>query len=234
MKRIGSLILIGLLLVTLTACEQKLDPGKDAIRFKQEYEALNGEENGNGKNYRVVEIDENNPFVYATTDEIVEKINNKESFVVYFGFAKCPWCRSMIEQLVKSAEDNKIDKIYYVDVFDVRDTYKLDEEGNIHKTFDGTPGYNTLLPLIENVLSDYTLTNDEGEKVEVGEKRIYAPNVVAIVKGKAEKMVEGTSEKLEDPYDQLTEEMKKESYDSFKCLWECLSEGANVCRKNAC
>ena len=93
MKRIGSLILIGLLLVTLTACEQKLDPGKDAIRFKQEYEALNGEENGNGKNYRVVEIDENNPFVYATTDEIVEKINNKESFVVYFGFAKCPWCR---------------------------------------------------------------------------------------------------------------------------------------------
>ena len=161
-------------------------------------------------------------------------MDNKESFVDYFGFAKCPWCRSMIEQLIKSAKDNNIDKIYYVDVLDIRDTYQLNDAGEPEKTNEGTEGYNALIERMSDVLSDYTLTNDNEEKIEVGEKRIYAPNVVAVVNGKAEKMVEGISEKLEDPYSELTDEMKKESYNSFRCLWECIENGKNVCQKSTC
>ena len=232
MKRFLTVFVLLLAVLTLTACG--VDKSSDAYQFKEEYEALNGEDNGNGKTIRTIEIPVDNPIVYASSDEIVSKIDAKESFVVYFGFAKCPWCRSMIEQLIKSAKDNNIDTIYYVDVLEIRDTYAIDDEGNIQKTKDGTDGYMALLERIGNVLSDYTLTDEEGNKIEVGEKRIYAPNVVAVVNGKAEKMTEGVSEKLEDPYSELTDEMMEESYNSFKCLWTCIEEGSNTCQKNAC
>lgn len=232
MKRLFTILLLLIALFTLTACG--VDKSTDAYRFKEEYEALNGEDNGNGKEIRTIEISEDNPFVYATSDEIVEKMNNKESFVVYFGFAKCPWCRSMIEQLIKSAKDNNIKTIYYVDVLEIRDTYAFNDNGELEKTKDGTEGYMTLIDKMQDVLSDYTLTKEDGEEVLVGEKRIYAPNVVAVVDGNAEKMVEGISDGLEDPYSELTEDMKKDSYNSFKCLWECINNGANVCQKNAC
>ena len=233
MKKVLITILAVLLVFTLTACD-KVDKSKDAYQFKEEYESLNGEDNGNGKTIRTITIDEQNPFVYQTSDEIAKRMDNKESFVVYFGFAKCPWCRSMIEQLIRSAKDNNIDTIYYVDVLEIRDTYQINDEGEVTLTKDGTEGYMSLIDKMGNVLSDYTLTNEDGESVSVGEKRIYAPNVVAVVNGKAEKMVEGISEKLEDPYSELTDEMKEESYNSFKCLWTCLAEGSNTCQKNAC
>lgn len=222
-----------ILLVSVTACDT-VDKSSDAYRFKEEYESLNGEDNGNGKNYRSLDIPLDNPMIYASSDEIVEKINNKESFVVYFGFAKCPWCRSMIEQLIKSAQDNDMDTIYYVDVLEIRDQYQIDDEGNLQKTKEGTEGYNALIERIGTVLSDYNLKDENGEDISTGEKRIYAPNVVAVVKGKPEKMVEGISEDLEDPYSELTKEMLEESYNSFDCLWECIKNGGNICQKNAC
>ncbi|MBP5678252.1 MAG: hypothetical protein J6X28_00290 [Bacilli bacterium] len=232
MKKFLTIILLLVVIISLTGCDN-VDKSSDAYQFKEEYESLNGEDNGNGKTIRTVEIPVDNPMKYASTDEIVEKMENKESFVVYFGFAKCPWCRSMIEEFIRSAQDNKIDTIYYVDVLEVRDMYQLDDEGVVQQVKEGTKGYMKLIDLMGDVLSDYTLEKD-GEKVEVGEKRIYAPNVVAVVDGQAEKMVEGTSEKLTDPYMKLTEEMKEESYKSFKCLWECLEADATTCQKNTC
>ncbi len=233
MKKIFSLLLIVVLVLALTACT-KIDKSSDAYQFKEEYESLNGQDNGYGGKHRTIEIAEDNPFIYASSDEIAKLMDDKETFVVYFGFAKCPWCRSMIEQLIRSAKDNNIDKIYYVDVLDIRDTYQINDEGEPEKTKEGTEGYNSLIEKMGNVLSDYTLTDKDDNKIEVGEKRIYAPNVVVVVKGEAEKMVEGISEKLEDPSSELTDEMKEESYNSFKCLWECINEGANICKKNAC
>jgi len=232
MKRLLTILILFIAVFTLTACG--VDKSTDAYKFKEEYESLNGEDNGNGQEIRTITIPEDNPFVYASTDDIVEKMENKESFVVYFGFAKCPWCRSMIEQLIKSAKDNNIKTIYYVDVLEVRDTYQVDENGVVQLTKEGTDGYMMLIDKMQDVLSDYTLTDANGESVLVGEKRIYAPNIVAVVDGNAEKMVEGISEELEDPYSELTDKMKKDSYNSFKCLWECINNGAKVCKKNAC
>lgn len=233
MKKGLKILLIVVLLLTVTACGG-VDKSSDAYRFKEEYESINGEENGNGNNYRVLEIPIDNPIVYASTDEILEKMEKNESFVVYFGFASCPWCRSMIEELIKSAKDHDIDTIYYVDILNIRDQYQIDDEGTPQRTNEGTEGYRKLIEQIGDVLSDYTLKDKEGNEISAGEKRIYAPNVVAIVNGKAEKMVEGTSEKLEDPYAELTEDMKKESYNSFNCLWECINNNANMCQKNMC
>ena len=90
----------------------------------------------------------------------------------------------------------------------------------LERTEDGTDSYNELVDLLADVLDDYKVEDEDGVEFDTKEKRIYAPNVVAVVNGKAIKMIEGVSDKLEDPYSELTEEMKTESYQSFKCLWE--------------
>ena len=62
----------------------------------------------------------------------------------------------------------------------------------------------------------------------IPEKRIYAPNVIAVVNGEAKEKVEGVSEKLEDPYGEITEEMKKTSIEQLKCIFKCINE-ASIC-----
>lgn len=230
MKKIVLILMTLVLCLSTTACFKKTD----AEIFKKEYESLNGKTTETGKTYRTVEIPKENPFVYQTAEQIVERIDKKESFVVYFGFAKCPWCRSMVEQLIKSAADNGITTIYYVDVLDIRDEFELSNTEGPTQTKEGTEGYNNLLDRLDSVLADYKIVNDAGEQVNVKEKRIYAPNVVAVVEGEPEKLVEGVSADLKDPYSELTNEMIEESYNSFKCLWKCLEEKSTMCQKNAC
>ena len=197
----------------------------DAYKFKQEYESLNNEDTGYGKVYRELNINKKNRIKYSTAKEIVEKTENNETFVVYFGFAKCPWCRSMIENLIDLSIENEID-IYYVDVLDIRDTIEY-VDGELKTTKEGDKDYMKLIELYGDVLSDYNVKNGD-EKISTGEKRIYAPNVIAVVNGEAKEMVEGVSEKLEDPYGEITEEMKKTSIKQLKCIFKCINE-ANVC-----
>lgn len=231
MKKIFLSLLILICAFLLTGCNNKKT---DAIKFKEEYESINNKETENKEHkYRELNISKDNPFVYATEDEIVEKINNKESFIVYFGFKECPWCRSVLEELIHAAKDKKVDKIYYVDVLDIRDVKEL-ENGEIKTTKEGTEGYMKLIELLGDVLDDYTLTNENEESIKVGEKRIYAPNVVAISSGKAIKLETGTPDYFEDPYSKLTKKIRKYSYDKFTCLMKCLEEESTVCKKNSC
>ena len=68
----------------------------------------------------------------------------------------------------------------------------------------------------EDVLDDYKLTDDKDKEVKTDEKRIYAPNVIVVVDGKAKKMTSGISEKQTDGYMKLTDEMKNDTYKSFE------------------
>ncbi len=231
MKKVILSLLVILSVFTLSSCGDKEVKNSDAIKFKEEYEKLNGEKNRNGVAYREVEIDEDNPFVYATAEKIQEKIDNKETFAVYFGFNSCPWCRSIITTLIEVADDLNIDKIYYVDVLDIRDTYELNSKNKPEKTKDGSEGYNELITSLASVLSDYTLTTEKGKTVKVGEKRIYAPNLVSVVDGKAQKLNTGISEMQTDSMMELTDEMKKDTYNEFKCVLDCLQEDAKVCQQ---
>ena len=227
-------VLIIILLIVLGAINCLLyqfdikQKSTDAYKFKQEYEELNGEKSQSGKKYRELNISKNNKIKYSTAKEIVKKMDNGETFVVYFGFAKCPWCRSMIENLLDLAEKNDTD-IYYVDVLDIRDIKEV-QDGEIVETRIGDEYYLKLLTKMKNVLDNYELQDEDGKKYDMDEKRIYAPNVVAVVNGKAETKVEGISEDLKDPYGKITEKMKKDSIRELKCIFKCL-EKAGVCTK---
>ena len=201
----------------------------DAYKFKVEYESLNNEENDYGKKYRELNINKKNRIKYSTAKEIVEKTENKETFIVYFGFAKCPWCRSMIENLVDLSIEKEMD-IYYVDVLEIRDTIEY-IDGEVKTTKEGDEYYMKLIELYADVLDDYSIKGlEENPSMDwyIPEKRIYAPNVIAVVNGEAKEKVEGVSEKLEDPYGEITEEMKKTSIEQLKCIFKCINE-ASIC-----
>ena len=234
MKKVMKVLLILIMLFTVAACSTPEIEKTDAEKFKEAYESLNGTESSNGKKIRSINIPKDNPFVYKDEDDIVEMIDNKETFIVYYGIEKCPWCRSVLEEMTKAAIDLNIDKIYYVNVLDIRDVQEINSDGNIVTTNEGTEGYNELVKRIGDVLSDYTLTTSEGESINLGVKRIYAPNVVVVSNGKAIEMEEGISEELKDPYSELTDNMKKYTYNKFKCLFECYQDEQNMCQKNAC
>ncbi len=189
----------------------------DSIRFKNEYEELNNKVNEqNSKKYREIKIPNDNPFVYKSAEEISEMIDNKESFIVYFGFNSCPWCRSVLPTLIEVLKDLKIKEIYYVDVKDIRDTIVLNKEGNLKTTKEGSSGYKKLIQLLKDVLEDYTLTDSDGNIVKTGESRIYAPNVIKVENGKGVKIATGVSELQTDGYMELTDEMIDDTYHEFE------------------
>lgn len=194
--------------------EKEVNP--DSKKFKEEYESLNGTKNKGGKEIRKIEIDEENVFVYAEAKDIVKMTENKETFLVYFGFPTCPWCRSVLPSLISVAKDNGVDKIYYVNVLDIRDTKELGKKDKVKTVKEGTKDYYKLLDLFDNVLNDYTLTNSKDKEIKTGEKRIYAPNVIAVVDGKAKKLTSGISDAQDDGYMEITDEMKNDMKKQFE------------------
>lgn len=219
MKKKVFLILILFISLFVTGCSAN---NKDALKFKEEYEKINGDKTSYSDNkYRTLKIDKNNPYVYSNAKEILEKINNKETFYVYFGSSYCPWCRSVIEKSIESAQKNNIKKIYYVDIWNgfhneiLRDTYKLNDKNEAEKEKDGTKEYYKLLEKFDNLLEDYTLTTDDGEEVKVGEKRIFAPDFIYVENGVAKRITSATSENQKDADAKLTKEILKDEEKSF-------------------
>lgn len=209
-------------LVGCTKTEEK-SKNEEAIKFKEEYESFNGKSNDYFE-YRQLNIDEENPFVSTTDEEIVKMIENKETFIIYFGDPQCPWCRSVIEQAIKSSKENKIDKIYSVRFWNgfheekIRDVYELDKKNKPVLKQSGSDAYSKLLEYLDSVLSEYTLKDKKGNTIKVNEKRIFLPNFVSIVKGEAKELVEGISSKQTEFNGELTKEIiddEKQIFNNF-------------------
>ena len=200
----------------------------DGIKFKEEYEKLNGKKNDQGKKYREITFDSKNKMVYKTTEEVLNLIDKKKSFVLYFGFDTCPWCRSVVPTLASiSKELNQ--EVYYIDVKDIRDTFELDDDNKPKLVKKGSKDYSKLLEKLEPVLEDYTLTDSDNNEIKVGEKRIYAPSIVSVIDGKAKELTTGISDKQTDGYMKLTKEMEKETYNKIKKVLKQVSDKNNTC-----
>ncbi len=231
-KRILLLALLLISVITLTSCGKKENtegtrkPTASSTAFKKDYEALNGKENKSGKVHRSVSIPEANPMEEISPAELLTKIDNGETFYVYFGSSLCPWCRSCIEKAIEVANKKNIDKIYYIDIWDeegheiLRDKYELNKKNKPTKTIEGAPEYARLLEVFGEYLSDYELTDAKGNKISTGEKRIYAPNYFYVEKGVAKKKVEGYSPKQKDSREELTDEMLKDEEEIFNKFFE--------------
>ncbi len=219
-KKIFLIMFIMMTIMSLTGCKNN----KYALEFKEEYESINGVVNKNGKEHRAITIDEDNPYIKTTPEEIVKMINNKETFFLYVGDSLCPWCRSVLEKSIEVAKKYNVEKIYYIKIWDdegneiLRDKYEL--KPILTKTIEGTDSYKFLLEKFDSVLSEYTLTDTEGHKITTEEKRIYAPNYFYIKNGEVVKMVEGISEKQTDSREELTDEILKDEEEQFISLFK--------------
>ncbi len=217
-KKLILVLILFIFIVTFAGCAKKdtegtIKPTESSSAFKKDYEALNGKTNKAGKEHRTVSIPEANPMQEITPKELVEKIENGETFYVYFGSSLCPWCRSVIEKAIEVANKKGIKTIYYIDIWDeegneiLRDRYELNKKNKPVRSIEGTEEYYKFLEAFKDLLRDYTLTDSKNKVVSTGEKRIYAPNFFYVEDGKAVRMVAGYSERQKDSRQELTEEM---------------------------
>ena len=198
MKKI-ILLIFALLFIAGCSCSNKKETITDQMKFKEEYESLNGKVNKNGKEYVEISVPEDNLMVYATYDEIVDIIKNKDG-VIYFGFPECPWCRNAVPALIDAANELGIDKIYYFNALSIRDTKKLDENGNIVVEKEGTNEYKKLVELLYDYLPVYDGLGDDTIK------RLYFPTVIFVKDGKVIASHMDTVETQTNPYKKLSEE----------------------------
>lgn len=187
----------------------------DAKRFKEEYESLNNATTSSGKEYLDLEISASNIIKYSTIDEIIDIIENGTG-VIYLGYPECPWCRNTVPALLEAADSTPLETIYYLNMHDIRDAYIIDANGNPSKSYEGNSQYSSLLESLDIILDDYILEDEKGNKVSVGEKRIYVPLVVFVKDGIIVDYQDETVPTNEDPYIPLTEEEKNELINIYK------------------
>ncbi|MBR1718334.1 MAG: thioredoxin family protein, partial [Bacilli bacterium] len=157
----------------------------------------------NNKEYVHVEINKNNPFVYASFDEVIDTLKNGTG-VIYFGFPECPWCRNMVSVLLDAANEMGIDKIYYFNALEMRDIKSLNEDGSIKIDKAGTDEYYELISALGDSIGAYEGLNDDSIK------RLYFPTVVFVKNGKILSSHIGTLDSQTDPYKTLSSSQKNE------------------------
>lgn len=233
MKKGLFLVFLLMGVISLSVYGMKEKNVSDSLKFKEEYEGFNGEKNDYFE-YRDLSITEKNPIIYSSAEEIVQKIENNETFIVYFGDPECPWCRSVIEQAINSANENGISKIYYVRIWNgfhneiLRDVYELDKESPVLKV-KGTVSYYKLLKYFDKLLQDYTLTNKDNKTIQVNEKRIFAPSFIYVKDGNPLQLVDGISKKQESYNSTLTEEILSEEKEIFDKFYQNTKVCSNNC-----
>lgn len=229
---IGIILIAAIIIVIIVIKDnRKVEYRADALKFEKEYETLNNEGNSyNDKKYLELDIDKENIVTYASEEKIV-KILEDGNGVIYFGFPNCPWCRAMINPLLETAKENGVKKIYYLNIIELRDSYKV-EDKKVLRTKEGSDSYYKILDELSDYLSDYKITDVKGKEYATGVKRLYAPTVVMVKNGEVKAFHEDVVESLTDPYAGLTEEQDKELREIFHDM--IAKYQGNTCTKEGC
>ncbi|MBR5340924.1 MAG: hypothetical protein IK151_03250 [Erysipelotrichaceae bacterium] len=193
--------------------------------LKEKYESLNGKTNKSGVEYRTVIVSADIEYIETDLKTIISMIEQKQTFYLYAGDEMCPWCRSVIEMAETVAKENGIDQMYSIEIWDnemnevFRDKYKY-ENGVLEKTVEADPLYIKLLELFDEFLDDYTLEDENDNEIEVGEKRIYAPNYFYVENGVLKRFATGISPLQEESGEELSPEILKDERMIFTEFFE--------------
>ena len=165
---IGIIMLIAIGGLAYLSFEQKQssvkeDAMSDAQKFATDYE----------------NVPEDNRFVYATSEEILELFESGTG-LVFFGFPECPWCQKLAPLVNQAAKQENLDKIYY---FNIREARSENDD-----TYQKIVGY----------LKDY-LSKDED-----GNPRVTVPDVTTLkngeIVGRFKQESSGENEKTPDTF----------------------------------
>lgn len=166
----------------------------DAQKFKEEYEKINYGKTSDNETYNELNINENNPMVYISLEELVDIINTENEAYIYISSSFCPYCRATVETLLNVAKDLNIDKIYYYD-----DTKQSQSDQ-----------YDNMLEKLEE--KGVNFINKDGKR------KWGVPLILKAKNGQVISETRGTSYQLNEgqsKYDSLTEDQKKQVYDRY-------------------
>lgn len=228
---VGGIVVLALVAVLTWYLGFSSTKVSDAEKFKNEYEALNGETSKSGNTYQTLNISENNRIEYNTMGEIVDILKSGTG-LIYIGFPNCPWCRNAVPVLLDAVDCSCLEKINYLNITDLRDVYELKDD-KIEKTKDAPKEYYELLEILDEYLKEYSLEDGTGKSVEVGEKRVYVPIVIGVKNGKIVGVHNGTVE-LKDyqtPYDALEETQKVELEDAYTQIIDDVTKEQTTCNE---
>lgn len=166
-----AVVIVGLVFLLLNI----LNSSKDGNNFENEYEKLNNVATEDDEKYPRVNIGKNNKMKYVTYDEVLDVFENNKDAVIYFGYAKCLYCRTAVQVLVDTAEDTDLKEIYYLDVETKGDKY-------------------------EELL---TTLGDNFVNTENGDREIYSPLVIFVTNGRIVSYNKGTLFSQSSPYNEL-------------------------------
>ena len=153
------------------------------------------------------QIDENNVFVYRTSDEVIKMLKHGTG-ILYLGFPECPWCQTYVKYLNEVAKEVGVDKIYYYNILEDRT--------------NNTEVYQEIVSLLEENL----------EFDAEGNPRIYVPNVSFHVNGKIignDLETAYDTKGFEKPEEYWTEEEVKELKIRLTEYMEEVYKASNMC-----
>ncbi len=206
-KLIIGLILILIIIIGAITTYILIQNSKDSYKFKKEYESYNNkswEYEGKKGKYLNIEINKDNPIIYLNDENIVKELKEGDK-IIYFGFPDCNWCRAALPVLLKSAEENGVEKIYYYDFGEVREAFEKNKNNEKTKIYQ---------QIIEVLDSNITSTFESGAKK--GEKRLSAPTVVLMKDGKVSSFHYRTVESHQNYNKNLTTEEYNELYKIYE------------------
>lgn len=141
MKKVVFLLIISLIIIT--GCSvKKTEELSSSEKFAVEYS-----------------ISRDNPFEYATIDEVLDILENGKG-IIFFGNSDCEWCVESVEVLNEALNYKNIDKVYYYNPKSIREK--------------NTKKYQKLIKLL----------GDNLEKDENGDPYLYLPDVYFVKNGK--------------------------------------------------
>lgn len=195
---------LGIVFLFLGNDEQKISYTEDEIKFKDEYENLNGQELFENYTLKTVDINIDNNVKYVTDEEILNLLT-KGNNVIYLGWADCNWCRSIVPTLVEALKERHIDTLYYYDFKNLRNNYENDSSEEKVKLYKD---------IIEIIGDDIESVFDENSP-RSGEKKILAPTVIFIKNGQYIGLHVKSVDSQIKSTDELSDEEKKELKDIY-------------------
>ncbi len=208
----------------------------DALKFKEEYESLNGtKRESDGALYNDIKIDKNNPIKYIDAKEAIEVLKSNQA-IIYVGAEWCPWCRNAVPVLFEVAKKYKVDTIYYLNLDSEKSSFEV-KDGELVEKVKGSDAYYSLLDVLKDRLSDYKITGEDGTVYDTKEKRIYMPYVIAIKNGHVVLDHVGTVDLDEEQtkYDTMTSAQHDELYSIYNEMFKKVYENSeNACGEDVC
>lgn len=193
----------------------------DEVKFKEEYESLNGTSYKEDYILKNVDIESDNNIKYVSDSEILSLLEEGTN-IIYFGWADCNWCRSIVPTLIKTIKENEIETIYYYDFKSLRNAY----ENNSDK--EKVEIYEKIIDIIgEDIESVFA---EESERK--GEKKVLAPTVIFIKNGK----FNGLHVKSVDSQEKSTDDLAEKELEELKKIYQNYIDETflNVCYEEGC